>query len=92
MRGRRCLREGLLAFHYLALSGRRPVLLFGVAKVPVGISHGTGSRFDLIKVGRWDERSKRYRLAAAARQRKRRTSTAPNTRAATASQASNAPQ
>ncbi|MGE0844781.1 MAG: lasso peptide biosynthesis B2 protein [Flavobacteriaceae bacterium] len=30
MRGRRCLREGLLAFHYLALSGRRPVLRFGI--------------------------------------------------------------
>jgi hypothetical protein len=30
MRGRRCLREGLLAFHYLALAGRRPLLHFGL--------------------------------------------------------------
>lgn len=30
MRGRRCLREGLLAFHYLALSGHRPVLHFAI--------------------------------------------------------------
>ena len=29
MRGRRCLREGLLAFHYLALVGQRPLLHFG---------------------------------------------------------------
>jgi hypothetical protein len=30
MRGRRCLREGLLAFHYLALAGYRPILHFGL--------------------------------------------------------------
>lgn len=30
MRGRRCLREGLLAFHYLTLSGHAPLLHFGV--------------------------------------------------------------
>ena len=30
MRGRRCLREGLLGFHYLALAGYRPVLHFGL--------------------------------------------------------------
>lgn len=30
MRGRRCLREGLLAFHYLALGGHRPVLHFAI--------------------------------------------------------------
>jgi hypothetical protein len=30
MRGRRCLREGLLAFHYLSLAGYRPVLCFGL--------------------------------------------------------------
>jgi hypothetical protein len=30
MRGRRCLREGLLAFHYLSLAGHRPVLHFGL--------------------------------------------------------------
>jgi hypothetical protein len=30
MRGRRCLREGLLAFHYLSLAGHRPVLHFGI--------------------------------------------------------------
>ncbi|MEP9398206.1 lasso peptide biosynthesis B2 protein [Mesorhizobium sp. KR2-14] len=30
MRRRRCLREGLLAFHYLALSGQRPVLHFAI--------------------------------------------------------------
>jgi len=30
MRNRRCLREGLLAFHYLALAGHAPRLHFGV--------------------------------------------------------------
>lgn len=30
MRGRRCLREGLLAFHYLTLAGHMPVLHFGL--------------------------------------------------------------
>ncbi len=30
MRGRRCLREGLLAFHYLKLAGYAPVLHFGL--------------------------------------------------------------
>ncbi len=30
MRKRRCLREGLLAFHYLSLAGHSPVLHFGV--------------------------------------------------------------
>ncbi|MFN0263142.1 lasso peptide biosynthesis B2 protein [Tepidamorphus sp. 3E244] len=30
MRGRRCLREGLLAFHYLSLAGHRPILHFAV--------------------------------------------------------------
>ncbi len=30
MRGRRCLREGLLAFHYLSLAGYAPVLHFGI--------------------------------------------------------------
>lgn len=30
MRGRRCLREGLLAFHYLSLAGHAPLLHFGV--------------------------------------------------------------
>lgn len=30
MRGRRCLREGLLAFHYLSRSGKAPLLHFGV--------------------------------------------------------------
>ena len=30
MRGRRCLREGLLAFHYLSLAGYAPLLHFGV--------------------------------------------------------------
>jgi hypothetical protein len=30
MRGRRCLREGLLAFHYLSLAGHKPVLHFGI--------------------------------------------------------------
>ena len=30
MRGRPCLREGLLAFHYLCLAGHRPVLHFGI--------------------------------------------------------------
>lgn len=30
MRGRRCLREGLLAFHYLSLAGHRPVLHFAI--------------------------------------------------------------
>lgn len=32
MRGRRCLREGLLAFHFLKLAGFKPVLRFGVIK------------------------------------------------------------
>lgn len=31
MRGRRCLREGLLAFRFLSLAGYRPVLHFGIA-------------------------------------------------------------
>lgn len=30
MRDRRCLREGLLAFHYLSLAGYRPLLHFAV--------------------------------------------------------------
>lgn len=30
MRGRRCLREGLLAFHFLSLAGHAPLLHFGV--------------------------------------------------------------
>ncbi len=30
MRNRRCLREGLLAFHYLSLAGHRPLLHFAV--------------------------------------------------------------
>lgn len=30
MRDRRCLREGLLAFHYLSLAGHRPLLHFAV--------------------------------------------------------------
>lgn len=32
MRGRRCLREGLLAFRYLSLAGHRPLLHFAVEK------------------------------------------------------------
>ncbi len=32
MRGRRCLREGLLAFYYLKLAGRNPLLRFGLLK------------------------------------------------------------
>lgn len=31
MRGRRCLREGLLAFHYLKSAGYAPVLRFGLS-------------------------------------------------------------
>lgn len=31
MRGRRCLRQGVLAFHYLARAGHHPVLHFAVA-------------------------------------------------------------
>lgn len=38
MRDRRCLREGLLAFHYLALAGHRPVLHFGL--VPKSVKAG----------------------------------------------------
>lgn len=30
MKGRRCLREGLLAFHYLKLAGKHPLLRFGL--------------------------------------------------------------
>lgn len=30
MRQRRCLREGVLAFHYLSLAGHRPLLHFGL--------------------------------------------------------------
>lgn len=37
MRGRRCLREGLLCFYYLSLAGYSPVLYFGiVAKTASG--------------------------------------------------------
>jgi hypothetical protein len=36
MRGRRCFREGLLAFHYLTLAGHAPLLHFGV--VPQSLS------------------------------------------------------
>lgn len=32
MKGRRCLREGLLAFYYLKLAGRQPLLRFGLLK------------------------------------------------------------
>lgn len=32
MRGRRCLREGLLAFRFLSLAGHRPLLHFAVEK------------------------------------------------------------
>jgi hypothetical protein len=32
MRDRRCLREGLLAFHYLSLAGHRPLLHFAIEK------------------------------------------------------------
>lgn len=32
MKGRRCLREGLLAFYYLKLSGKHPLLRFGLLK------------------------------------------------------------
>lgn len=35
MRGRRCLREGLLAFHYLAAAGYRPILQFGLVPASV---------------------------------------------------------
>jgi hypothetical protein len=36
MRGRRCLREGLLAFHYLTLAGHAPLLHFGVITQSLG--------------------------------------------------------
>jgi hypothetical protein len=36
MRGRRCLREGLLAFHYLALAGHAPLLHFGIVPQSLG--------------------------------------------------------
>jgi len=36
MRGRRCLRGGLLAFHFLSLAGHRPALHFGVVPQSVG--------------------------------------------------------
>lgn len=32
MRGRRCLREGLLAFYFLKLAGKNPLLRFGLLK------------------------------------------------------------
>jgi Transglutaminase-like superfamily len=32
MKGRRCLREGLLAFYYLKLAGKQPLLRFGLLK------------------------------------------------------------
>jgi hypothetical protein len=32
MKGRRCLREGLLTFYYLKLSGKHPLLRFGLLK------------------------------------------------------------
>jgi hypothetical protein len=39
MRGRRCLREGLLAFHYLALAGHRPLLHFGLVPQTITSAH-----------------------------------------------------
>ena len=39
MGGRRCLREGLLAFHYLSLAGHRPVLHFGLLPQTITTSH-----------------------------------------------------
>jgi hypothetical protein len=39
MRGRRCLREGLLAFHYLLLAGHRPILHFGLLPQTIMTAH-----------------------------------------------------
>jgi hypothetical protein len=39
MRGRPCLREGLLAFHYLSLAGHRPVLHFGIVPRTAATAH-----------------------------------------------------
>jgi len=39
MRGRRCLREGLLAHRFLALAGFRPVLHFGISPATVATDH-----------------------------------------------------
>jgi hypothetical protein len=39
MRGRRCLREGLLAFHYLSLAGHRPTLHFGLVPQTITTAH-----------------------------------------------------
>ena len=39
MRGRRCLREGLLAFHYLSLAGHRPILHFGLLPQTIMTAH-----------------------------------------------------
>ena len=39
MREQRCLREGLLAFRFLALAGYRPVLHFGVAPETAKSNH-----------------------------------------------------
>jgi hypothetical protein len=49
MRGRRCLREGLLAFHYLALAGHAPVLHFGV--VPQSLKGKKPSAHCWVSVG-----------------------------------------
>jgi hypothetical protein len=49
MRGRRCLREGLLAFHYLALAGHAPLLHFGV--VPQSLGGSKPSAHCWVSVG-----------------------------------------
>lgn len=49
MRGRRCLREGLLAFHYLSLAGHAPVLHFGV--IPISLKGDRPAAHCWISVG-----------------------------------------
>lgn len=49
MRGRRCLREGLLAFHYLSLAGHAPVLHFGV--IPDSLKRDRPAAHCWISVG-----------------------------------------
>jgi hypothetical protein len=49
MRGRRCLREGLLAFHFLSLAGHAPLLHFGV--IPKSLKSDRPSAHCWVSVG-----------------------------------------
>jgi hypothetical protein len=49
MRGRRCLREGLLAFHYLSLCGYRPILHFGLERDSLNRSRRSAHSWVTVK-------------------------------------------